>query len=92
MLFSRTSEWKGFLSATDEKTLNEFLEKIADYRPAYKNAENVKNAQIWTAMLELLKQNKKLQERTRRLEFVLEGLTSRYNKEREALVDSLNTF
>ena len=92
MLFTRTSEWKGFLSASDERELNELLEKVAEYRPAYKNAENVKNAQIWSAILELLKQNKKLQERTRRLEFVLEGLTSRYNKEREALVDSLNSF
>lgn len=92
MLFTRTNEWKGFLSASDERALNEFLERIAEYRPAYKNAENVKNAQLWCAVLEVLKQNRKLQERVRRLEFILEGLTSRYNKERESLCESLNTF
>ena len=92
MLFTKTSEWKGFLSATDEKKLNDFLEKIAEYRPAYKNAENVKNAQLWCGVLELLKQNQRLNERVRRLEFVIEGLTSRYEKEKQALLESLNTF
>ncbi|MFH1420821.1 MAG: hypothetical protein ABIG30_02530, partial [Candidatus Aenigmatarchaeota archaeon] len=73
MLFTRTSEWKGFLSIADEKALNELLERVAAYRPAYKNADEVKTAQLWCATLELQKQNQKLQERIRRLEFILEG-------------------
>lgn len=92
MLFEKTSNWKKFLSADDEKVLNEFLEKVSNYRPAYKNADDVKIAQLWTALLETRKENSNLNARLKRIESILDTISQKDQKEKEELMQSLRNL
>lgn len=95
MFFNSTKDWKQFMSLEDEERLNQILKKISKYRGAYKNADDVKIAQLWCSILELSKQNKILQGKLTRIEDILEGMFSRVReqeREREELARSLESF
>lgn len=95
MFFNSTKDWKQFLSLEDEERLNQILNKISKYRGAYKNAEDVKIAQLWCSVLEIAKQNRILQNKLSRIEEVLEGMFSRVReqeRQREELARSLESF
>lgn len=92
MLFTKSSKWKKFLSSTDEDILNKFLEKVSEYRPSYKNADQIKIAQLWCALLALRKENKNLNSRLKRLENILDSITKGDEKEKEELMESLKKF
>ena len=95
MFFNSTKDWKQFLSLEDEERLNQILNKISKYRGAYKNAEDVKIAQLWCSVLEVAKQNRILQNKLSRIEEVLEGMFSRVReqeRQREELARSLESF
>ena len=89
MLFKATKNWKELLSIDDEEVLNELLKKAAKHRGAYKNADDVKIAQLWCASLELKKENVALNKRLKRIEYLLEGLFERNRKDERALLESL---
>ena len=81
MLLKRTNDWKEFLSYQDEERLNEILKKVAKYRGAYKNADDVKMAQMWCAVLDLKKENLILQKRLNKLQFFFDGMLERVRKQ-----------
>lgn len=87
MLLQRKKDWKEFLSAEDEEKLNDVLKKIAKYRGAYQNAEEVKNAQLWCALLEVYKENKLLQKRLWTLEDLLDGMFDKIRKQERERID-----
>ena len=91
----RKNDWKQFLSIQDEEKLNEFLKKIAKYRGAYKNADDVKSAQLWCAVLELKKETLILQKRIDKIQYLLEGMFERVKIQEEdnkKLIESLERF
>ncbi len=95
MFFEPKKDWKEFLSAADEDKLNELLKTIAKHRGAYQNAEEVKVAQLWCAILELQKENISLQKRLHYIEDMLEGMFEKVRKqerERLELSKSLEKF
>ncbi len=96
MLFSfKKKDWKQLLQAEDENKMNDFLRKISRHRGAYKNAEDVKSAQLWCAVLELCKENAILQRRLKDFEDVFEGMFEKMKKrdeERKELARSLEKF
>lgn len=93
MFFEKTDNWKEFLSAEDERKLNDVLEKAAKHRQAYKIADDVKIAQLWCALVELKKENIELHNRLRRIEFMLNGMIERAELgKKELLVESLENF
>ena len=92
MFFRNEKNWKGFLSLSDEEEMNRILERTAKYRPAYKNAEDVKMAQLWCALLEMRKDTLNLNKRLERIEFILQGMFDREEKKRQELLDSLRKF
>jgi hypothetical protein len=95
MLFKVSDDWKQLLSAEDEAKMNEFLKKISKYRPAYRNAHDIKNAQLWTALLELQKENQALLNRIKKMEFIFEGIRERMKQQESAekeLLESLENF
>ena len=95
MLLKRTNDWKEFLSYQDEERLNEILKKVAKYRGAYKNADDVKMAQLWCAMLELKKENLILLKRLNRISFLMDGMFDRFRKQEEEdreMIRSLERF
>jgi len=95
MILSTNKNWKQFLSIRDEEKLNEILRKNSKYRGAYKNADDVKIAQIWCSILELNKQTDILQKRIDKIQFLIEGMFERNNeqmiKDRE-IIRSLERF
>jgi len=95
MLFTSTKDWKQYLTAEDEERLNDILKKASKYRGAYKNADEIKIAQLWCTILDLRKENAFLQRKIARLEDLLEGMFSKIRKEerdRMSLKESLEKF
>ncbi|MBI2583465.1 MAG: hypothetical protein HYW25_02260 [Candidatus Aenigmarchaeota archaeon] len=97
MLTKTEKNWKGFLKPEDEARLNAYLENVAQHRGAYFNADEVKIAQLWCALLESEKRSDRIEERLKRMEFLLEGFLSRYRRLRaeeckEPLTESLEKF
>ena len=95
MLFRTANDWKQLLSVDDEEQLNAIIRKIAKYRGAYRNSDQIKNAQIWCAILELVKQNIVLQKRLNTMEDIFETVYENQKKrelEERALFRSLDRF
>jgi len=95
MLFKVSDNWKQLLSAEDEAKLNELLKRTAKYRSAYRNAHDVKTAQLWVAVLEMRKENQALLNRLKKMEFIFDGMKERIKKQEEAekeLLESLEKF
>jgi len=95
VFFSPQKDWKQFLSIDDENKLNDILRKIAKYRGAYRNAPDIKAAQVWCTILELRKENLLLQQRVENLEDIIGGMFERVKKkeaEKEKLIESLKKF
>lgn len=51
----RDEDWKELLSRDSQKVLADLLEEASDHKGAYLNADDVKVAQIWAALIELKK-------------------------------------
>ncbi len=95
MLFSTAKDWKEFLTTEDEEELNNILKRISKYRGAYKNADDIKLAQLWCSILELRKENLILKKKLARIEEVFENMFSKVfeqEKERRDLAKSLENF
>ncbi|RLI96632.1 MAG: hypothetical protein DRO96_02615 [Candidatus Aenigmatarchaeota archaeon] len=92
MLFKNEKNWKAFLSLSDETILDKILERTAIHRPAYKNAEDVKVAQLWCALIELFKYQERLNKRLSRIERLLDGMFEKERQEKEKLINSLRKF
>jgi len=95
MLFNGTKDWKQYLSLEDEERMNELLRKISKYRGAYKNASDIKIAQLWCALLETRKENKVLLKKIQRTERFFSAMfeIQRKNEEEEReLLASLEKF
>lgn len=55
-------DWKDYLDEESKAVLAEIFEKSKKYQGAYLEAEDVKVAQLWAALLELSKELKKMKE------------------------------
>jgi len=95
MLFRTASDWKQLLSIEDEENLNAIIKKVAKYRGAYRNSDEVKMSQIWCAILELMKHNIVLQKRLNIMEDIFEAIYDKQRKrelEDRAILRSLDRF
>ncbi|MEM7819555.1 MAG: hypothetical protein QXD48_01865 [Candidatus Aenigmatarchaeota archaeon] len=95
MLFKTVRDWKQFLAIDDEEKLNEILRKVAKHRGAYRNADEVKIAQLWCAILELRKENLILQKRLNAMEDIFDAIFEkqrRKEQENRELIRSLERF
>ena len=95
MFFNPAKDWKQFLTLEDENRLNDILRKVSKHRGAYKNADEIKIAQLWCSVLEMKKDNMALHERIGRIEDILGGMIDRVKKqesEKKKIVESLEKF
>lgn len=95
MLFKTTEDWKQFLAAEDEAKLNDILKKVQKHRSAYRQAPDIKTAQLWAALLELRKENHALLRKLQRMEYIFEGMVERIKKQQQEdkdLLESLEKF
>lgn len=61
-LFKKKSDWKSNLSEEDKMLLTELLDSTKKHRYAYTSADDVKVAQLWTALVEVKKELQKMNE------------------------------
>ena len=61
-LFKKKDDWKSNLNDEDKLTLLEVLESTKKHRYAYYSSDDVKVAQLWTALIELKKEMNKTNE------------------------------
>ncbi len=95
MLFRTTEDWKQYLSPDDETKLNDLLKKVQKYRAAYRQGPDIKTAQLWTAMLELRKENQALLRKIQKIEYIFDGMVERIKKQQaedRELIESLEKF
>ncbi|MBI4018351.1 MAG: hypothetical protein HY368_01975 [Candidatus Aenigmarchaeota archaeon] len=92
MLIRESKDWKQFLDAADEGKLNRLLKDVARHRPAYKNADDVKVAQLWSALLELKKENERLNSKLGEIEGIFEAIYNRVKRNREEKEELLKTL
>lgn len=52
---SHEEDWKDYLSRDSQKVLAELLEETSDHKGAYLQADDVKVAQLWCALIEMKK-------------------------------------
>ncbi len=92
-MFVKTEKnWKKYLSIEDEQLINKIIQETAKYRAAYKNADEVKIAQLWCALIDFEKKLQKIDARLKRIEFIFEGLAKRIEEDKDALLKSLRGF
>jgi len=92
-MFVKTEKnWKKYLSIDDEQLINKIIQDTAKYRPAYKNAEEVKIAQLWCALIDFEKKLQKIDARLKRIEFIFDGIAKRIEEEKDSLLKSLREF
>lgn len=95
MLIRSKDDWKQFLSQEDEENLNDVIRRVQKHRHAYRSSKELKLAQLWTAILELYKDNAKLRKKLERMNYIFDGMTDRVKKlqkEDEELLKSLEKF
>ena len=95
MLIKSTKDWKQFLAPEDEEKLNQLLKIVGKYRSAYRTADDVKVAQLWAALLDLKKENDRLNARLADIEDVMQAVYERMKRkesEKDELIKSLERF
>jgi hypothetical protein len=95
MLFKSEENWKKYLGVEDEEHLNEILRKVSRHKGAYKNADEIKTAQLWCALLELKKENIIMQKKLSRMEEIFDSMFEKrrkHEKEKMELMESLEKF
>lgn len=55
MVWEEEQDWKELLSKDAQQVLAELLDRAKDHKAAYMQAEDVKVAQIWAALIEMKK-------------------------------------
>jgi hypothetical protein len=86
------SDWKENLSAEAEQNLNLLIEATRKHRCAYKASENVQVAQVWCALIEMMKMMDNLDKRVAYIERVLDRMFKGHDKEKDALLKGLLKF
>jgi hypothetical protein len=86
------ADWKEYLPVEDEAKLNELLEATRRHRCAYKGSDNIQVAQVWCALIEMMKMMNKIEQRVAYIERVLDRLFRGYEGERNKLLDGLLKF
>lgn len=73
MLFGEEADWKELLSGKAQVELAELIEKARMHRSAYMQADDVKVAQLWTAITEISMDLKAIRESLRKIEIFAKG-------------------
>ena len=62
VLFRKKEDWKNNLDDESKQMLSALLDSTKKHRYAYNSAEDVKVAQLWTALVEVKKEMQKMNE------------------------------
>lgn len=73
VLFGEEKDWKEYLYEDFQAEIADLLERTKKHRSAYMQADDVKVAQLWCALGEMLKQLKDVDSRVKRLEIAIQA-------------------
>ena len=91
MLFGEEKDWKEFLCGNAQVELAELIERAKQHKCAYTQANDVKVAQLWCALVEVSRQLKSLEERMEKSEVALKGIAEMGEiAKRQALKDKVS--
>jgi hypothetical protein len=92
MIFGEKEEdWKDLLCGNAQVELAELIERARQHRCAYMKADDVKVAQVWTALTEVSRQLKALESRVENSEVALQAIAEMGNiAKRQALRDKVS--
>ena len=91
MLFGEEKDWKEFLCGNAQVELAELIERAKQHKCAYTQADDVKVAQLWCALVEVSRQLKSLEERVEKSEVALKGIAEMGEiAKRQALRDKVS--
>jgi hypothetical protein len=74
MLFGEEKDWKESLCGNAQVELAELIERAKQHSCAYTQADDVKVAQVWCALTEIVREIKRMQEKVERTEIALRGI------------------
>ena len=88
-LFKKKEDWKNNLDDESKQILSEVLDSTKKHRYAYNSADDVKAAQVWTALIELKKELQKTNELLGNLKRPWEAIVSVGEEEKRKTVEKL---
>ncbi|MFH8086834.1 MAG: hypothetical protein QW609_03370 [Candidatus Aenigmatarchaeota archaeon] len=91
MIFQKEEDWKNFLSDDAKETLAKLLDSTKKHRAAYLQAEDVKVAQLWCALVELQKQFAQFTEIVKKIEEPFKAIIAVGEAEKRKTIERLVT-
>ncbi|MCS7106113.1 MAG: hypothetical protein NZ942_02245 [Candidatus Aenigmarchaeota archaeon] len=91
MIFQKEEDWKNFLSDEAKEILAKLLDSTKKHRAAYLQAEDVKVAQLWCAIVELQKQFSQLTEVIKKIEEPFKAIVAIGEAEKRKTIERLVT-
>ena len=91
MLFQKEKDWKDFLSDEAKEILSKLLDSAKKHRYAYMQAEDVKVAQLWCALVELRKEIAQFTEAVKKLEEPFKAIVAIGEAEKRKTIERLVT-
>lgn len=85
----REKDWKEHLSEEAQSILSRLLDMTKKYRYAYKQADDVKVAQLWTALVEIQKEIHELKEILGKIEEPFKVIVSVGEAEKRKAIERL---
>lgn len=89
VLFKKKADWKNELSDEDKQTLSTILDSTKKHRHAYNSADDVKVAQLWTALVEVKKELNKTNELLGKLQEPWKAIVAVGEEEKRKTVEKL---
>lgn len=89
VLFKKKEDWKNNLSDEDKQVLSELLDSTKKHRFAYNSSDDIKVAQLWTALVELKKELQKTNELLGKAQEPWKAIVSVGEEEKRKTVEKL---
>ena len=88
-LFKKKGDWKNNLDDESKQLLSEVLDSTKKHRYAYNSADDVKIAQLWTALVELKKELNRTNELLGKVQEPWKAIASVGEEEKRKTVEKL---
>jgi hypothetical protein len=80
-------DWKDLLPRKDQEMLAELLDSTRDYRAAYMQADDVKVAQLWTALIEFKKECHEIKEMVEKVAMPFKAIVEMGDMEKRKAIE-----
>ncbi len=89
MFFDREKDWKDLLAPEAQRIISELFERAKRHKGAYMQAEDVKVAQLWCALIELKKEFDEISKNLKKLEEPFKAIVEIGEAEKKKTIEKL---